>query len=55
MENNSETHDASSYLFVGCLFLGMAVGAFLEDPGVGLMGGMGVGFIISSIYRTEKK
>jgi len=54
MENNTETHDASGYLFVGCMFLGMALGAYLDEPGVGIMGGMGIGFIISAIYRPEK-
>jgi hypothetical protein len=54
MENNSETNTISGYLFVGCMFLGMALGEFLEEPGVGLMGGMGIGFIISAFYSTEK-
>lgn len=54
MENNKETSKITDYLFVGCMFLGIALGQLLDEPGVGLMGGMGIGFIISALYRTEK-
>jgi hypothetical protein len=54
MENNKETNKITDYLFVGCMFLGIALGELLEEPGVGLMGGMGIGFILSALYDTEK-
>jgi uncharacterized membrane protein AbrB (regulator of aidB expression) len=54
MESNKETNNASGYIFVGCMFLGIALGQFLDEPGVGLMGGMGIGFILSAVYPTEK-
>lgn len=54
MENNKGTNHLADYLFVGCMFLGMALGELLDEPGVGLMGGMGVGFILSAVYSTEK-
>ena len=41
MENNKENNKITDYLFVGCMFLGIALGELLEEPGVGLMGGYG--------------
>ncbi len=55
MENNTNKFDKKSgYLFVGFMFIGIAIGQFLQEPGAGLMGGMGVGFIVSAFYPFKK-
>lgn len=55
MENqNKDVNKISGAIFVGCLFIGMAVGMALDKTGIGIMGGMGVGFLISAFYRSEK-
>ena len=36
---------ASGLIFVGCLMLGLAIGLLTGNVAVGLLGGLGVGFI----------
>lgn len=43
---------ASGLVFVGCLILGIAVGLLLGNIVVGVMGGLGVGFIGMAITRA---
>ena len=55
MENQDKKGDhTSSYIFVGCMFIGMGVGMAIGDTGIGLFIGMGVGFLASAMYRSEK-
>lgn len=42
---------ASGVVFVGCLMLGLAVGLLIENVAVGVLGGLGVGFIAMGIVR----
>ena len=42
---------ASGVVFVGCLMLGLAVGLLIENVAVGLLGGLGVGFIAMGAVR----
>ena len=43
---------ASGLVFVGCLMLGLAVGLLAGNVAVGLIGGLGVGFIGMAITRA---
>jgi hypothetical protein len=55
MENQDKNNNhISGYIFVGCMFIGMGIGATLDKGGVGTMIGMGVGFLASAIYKGEK-
>jgi len=40
-------------LFVGCFFLGMGIGIYLGKPKVGLMIGLGVGFLVMAATRLK--
>ena len=41
-------------IFAGCMFVGIGIGMFFGETGVGTMIGMGVGFIVDSIYSKKK-
>ena len=41
-------------IFAGCMFVGIGIGIFFGETGVGTMIGMGVGFIVDSIYSNKK-
>ena len=41
----------SGLVFVGCLMLGLAIGLLTGNVAVGLLGGLGVGFIAMAIAR----
>ena len=41
-------------IFVGCMFVGIGIGMFFGETGVGTMIGMGVGFIVDSLYSKKK-
>ena len=36
-------------MFVGCMFLGIGIGLLFEEPGIGTLIRMGVGFIIQQL------
>ena len=40
-------------IFVGCMFVGMGIGMFFGETGAGTMIGMGVGFIVYTIYSKK--
>jgi ACR3 family arsenite efflux pump ArsB len=56
-KNSKFTKRAASLLFVGCMFIGMALGYYFENIKIGLFAGMGVGFVMMSvtILSTSKK
>ncbi len=55
MENQDNNNGKiAGYLFVGCMFIGMGVDAAMEYSGFGMFIGMGIGFIVSAVYRSEK-
>jgi len=48
--------DRSNLLFIGCMFLGMAIGFKLNELGFGTMLGIGVGFILKYLaYNKDNK
>lgn len=55
MENkNQEINRTAGTIFVGFMFVGIAAGLFFHYVAVGTLAGMGVGFIASAMYRSEK-
>jgi len=40
-------------LFVGCLFLGIGIGMYLDSVKVGTMIGLGVGFLVMAATRLK--
>lgn len=53
---SSEKHEprgkgVSGLVFVGCFLLGLAIGFLTQNVVVGVIGGLGVGFIAMAIAR----
>lgn len=44
-KKESKWSGAGSYVFLGCMFVGIGLGMFFDNTGVGIMIGMGVGFV----------
>ena len=42
-------------IFVGCMFIGMGIGHYINSMETGLMSGMGVGFIAMAIVWAKYK
>lgn len=42
-------------LFVGCFFIGMALGFWFGKVQVGVFGGLGAGFLASAAYRAMRQ
>lgn len=53
-QNKKDSDHTGSYIFVGCMFIGMGIGMALGDTGIGMFIGMGVGFLASAMYKSEK-
>ncbi len=43
-----------SYVFVGCILIGIATGLFFDRVSVGTLGGVGLGFILWGILTAKK-
>ena len=56
MEQINEKNETLSWaVFMGSMFIGMGVGAYFGQTGIGLFIGMGVGYIASAIIESMKK
>ncbi|MGB3716288.1 MAG: hypothetical protein WA996_17845, partial [Candidatus Promineifilaceae bacterium] len=51
-KQKSKKSGTSGLVFVGCLILGLAIGILTGNTAVGLLGGLGVGFIAMAIARA---
>jgi len=54
MENQNSNYSKSAkkaggLLFVGCMFIGMALGYYFENIKIGLFAGMGAGFVMMAV------
>ena len=49
--------DIPELAFVGCLFIGLALGIAYLNAAVGVLGGLGAGFIVMAVlkYLMKKK
>jgi hypothetical protein len=48
-KQKSRKNEVGGLVFVGCLLIGLAVGFLLGNAAVGILGGLGVGFIALAI------
>jgi hypothetical protein len=53
METQRNNNRIGGAIFVGCMFVGMGIGMYFNKMTVGIMIGMGVGFIGSAIARAK--
>ena len=54
MPEKNEKWSAGGIAFVGCLFLGIALGMYFKQTAIGTMMGLGVGFLIMALLRYKK-
>ncbi len=47
--------DPGGLFFVGSLFVGLGIGMYFGRPDVGVLTGLGVGFILMGLYYLLKK
>ena len=54
-DSNRGNFKIGGLLFVGCLFLCLGIGMFFGKPKVGLMVGMGIGFLVMAATRFRDR
>ncbi|ADP77790.1 conserved hypothetical protein [Methanothermus fervidus DSM 2088] len=56
MEGKNQKHGVKTgLLFVACMFIGVGIGLAFHRPDVGSSIGMGIGFLLMAIFRSENK
>jgi len=54
-EKKKKDKDPGGLFFVGSLFVGLGIGMYFGRPDVGVLTGLGVGFILMGLYYLLKK
>ena len=54
-KKKSRRDDVGGLAFVGCLFIGLALGIALGNAAVGVLAGLGCGFIAQALVKTYMK
>ena len=56
MKSNLFSH-AANWVFIGFMFLGIAIGMYFNQTAIGTLAGMGIGFIARALIglNTEKE
>ena len=54
MKKKNDEYERSGIAFVGFLLLGIAVGMYYNQTAVGVLGGLGLGFIAMAILKEKK-
>ena len=52
--NNEQIRSAGNLVFIGFMFIGIAVGLFFKVVAVGTLVGMGTGFIARAILQSKE-
>lgn len=56
MEQIKERNEILSWsVFIGSMFIGMGIGEIFDQSGVGMIIGLGVGYIVSAIIEKPGK
>jgi hypothetical protein len=50
---NQNKNKIAGTIFIGCMFIGIGIGMYFDKMTVGVMVGMGVGFIASAIAKAK--
>jgi len=50
---NEKAKGLATFSFVGCLFIGLGVGLLFQQPGAGILIGIGVGFISMGVIKFK--
>jgi hypothetical protein len=53
--NKTKGYRVGGLLFVGCMFIGMGIGKYLNELPTGLFIGMGIGFVAMAIATLTIK
>lgn len=49
-----QASDQSGVAFFGCAIVGLGFGLLFDNPGVGVVLGAGVGFLVMAVLRSRK-
>ncbi|HEY8108680.1 MAG TPA: hypothetical protein VIF43_01595 [Patescibacteria group bacterium] len=55
MAKGKNKGDVSGVAFVGCMFVGLGIGVAFGHSNVGVLVGLGVGFLAMAVLRSQGK